>query len=54
MQLEKIICRMLTPVALQPFEFGFRSFAAMPRVTVKGLTIEKEMLEQTISLLREG
>ena len=26
----------------------------MPRITVKGLTIEKEMLEQTISLLREG
>ena len=26
----------------------------MPRITVKGLTIEKEMLEQTISLLRSG
>jgi hypothetical protein len=55
MQLEKRICRVLTPVASQPFDqFSFRSFAAMPRITVKGLTIENDMLERSNSLLREG
>ena len=42
---------MLTPVASQPFEFSFRTFAAMPRITVKGLTAEKKVLEQEITVL---
>ena len=44
---------MLTPVASQPFEFSFRtfSFAAMPRITVKGLTAQKKVLEEDIETL---